>query len=1356
MKVSNKNQYNKGFLSICLTCISDCTNKNFKSMSRYFTRFILLAGMMMFTLVTYGQDISKKLSSSTQMFIDERDGNISFERDVTTEKALGLQRVGDAIVPNGRLGHDRIIAKPDTINGVAKISAFIRLNDNSDVSALEAMGVEIQCKFKNGLVTALIPVDKIEEVAGVESVKRVNVSTLMKPSTVNARAKTNVDDVLTCSTDAINSCLEKSYDGSGVLLGVIDTGIDFQHIAFKDKDGNYRYKGLYVYNGKKATEYTSGFSSATTDDSSGDHGTHTSSTAGGSSVIISGSNVTVTDDHASATYGGMAPGADLYLAGVNGLSNTYLANAFQKIVEYADENDMPVVVSNSWGGQYGPHDGTGEIADVVNQYFGSDYPNHICLFAASNDAGKSKDNEGGGYHVSGTASSSNPLGTILRSASYSNTDAGYYYYGIFANAWTRSASNTSMACKIYVLDSSTGEVKTSVTVTSEGQVSGLSSYYSGTLYVYFDYVDSDKKQILLYTSGLTSRSYSQTTKDGSTYYTSNYTLAVQFYPTSGSCELDVWGGSYGYFTNHLTTSGYTWTAGSDDMSVSDEATIANAISIGAYVSANTWTDYSGTSHDMSDTYTMGDIAYFSSYATADESPTGIAYPWITAPGARLAAAVNSNHTSSVDDYNYIDGDYKTDRVNASTTYPYAMMEGTSMATPTAAGIVALWLQAAKEQEKELTNEDVKELMASTAITDDFTTSGANASHFGKNGKIDALAGLSKILGDCNTPKITADPLNITLETFVGVEKDTTITVTGKMLSENIGISMKQDGSVFDYTPESSQILTDTSDGSASGEIVVKYTPTKVGTDEAIITLSSTGASDVQITVTGIATLEKHDPVMLDPDYNYVKVTEDAFTAEWTDETPVANISSYQLYVGTAPTTTVTKTTETKTGQEEMATAKLTNREMVYTPSDWTETNTSDNNNGIVLGTSSSSSGWSPGGGSSSYNVGSITTPKLDFSDVSDDYVTVTVTGRGYSGSGFGGFGSTTYTVSVQSGDNEAQTAEFTSTRSASTKTFQVPITKATGQTIKVSSTTSGQILVSEVVVSKNYSYDEEVETSTTVPGESIEGSPFELTPSEVMTSDESGSYEVTGLESAKKYEYYIVANYSDGTSATSNVQSVTTGVAQSVSSAGYATMYYGGYDLVVPSKSQELAKEDASAETTPKALTWTWTEGAAKLVANDPYVNPVAVPAGKAVVLKADAGKYIFYLQEVIDDSSVGTDYENILKGCDVATKVSNADSTYYVLTTKNGVIGFYYQKGVSDGSYANIRAHQAYLALPAGVELAAKAFFLDDDSTTGVGIIVADEDEEGDVYSLQGIRVTDKKLQPGVYIKNGKKFVVK
>jgi hypothetical protein len=813
---------------------------------------LLFALMMASSMLSFGQsDISNKLSISTKMFIDERDGAIEMKRNTDAEKRLGLEFVGKRKKANKNDG--RFYAAPDTINGKAYISCFIRMESTAGVKSLISKGVQIQCKFDNGLYTALVPVERIEEVAAVTGVKRVNVATLMRPLTNNARTATNVDDALTKSADAVALGLSSKYDGSGVVLGVIDTGIDFQHIAFKDADGNSRIKRAYVYNGSSAKEYTSiSSSSPTTDDSSEDHGTHTSSTAGGSSVIINGSSVTVTDDHANATYGGMAPGADLYLAGINGLSSTYLANAFQKICNYADGVDKPVVVSNSWGSQYGPHDGTGDFADITAQYFGDSHPNHICLFAASNDAGKSKDNEGGGYHIQGTASSSSPLGSILRSASYSNTDAGYYYYGIIANAWSRSTSTSSLACKILVLDSSTGAVKTSVTVTpstSGATVSGLSSYFSGTLYAYKDYVSSNKTQLMLYTSGLTSRSYSKTTKNGSTYYTSNYTLAVQFYPTSGSCTIDAWGGSYSYYTDYLTTSGYTWTDGSDNSSVSDEATDPNVIAIGAYVTKNSVTDYSGSSHDLSDTYTLGDIAYFSSYQEEGVGATGEMIPWISAPGATLASAVNHYHTSD----GYIDNayaDYGMYRVNSNTTYPYGTMEGTSMATPAAAGIVALWLQAAVEAGKELTVDDVKDIMKETAITDAYT-SGTNGSHFG-NGKIDALAGIQSILGSTagsvtTTPVITASATSLAFSGTVGETYTKTFTVTGTDLEGAISASISGSSN---YTVSPSSISA--SAAAKGATVTVTYAPTASGSTEATLTLTSSNAESVSIALSGTA------------------------------------------------------------------------------------------------------------------------------------------------------------------------------------------------------------------------------------------------------------------------------------------------------------------------------------------------------------------------------------------------------------------------------------------------------------------------------------------------------------------------
>ena len=223
-------------------------------------KLLLTFVLTTFTLVGFSQsDVDRKLSITTQMFLNELNGKIDLNPSTTSKGPLG-----NLTLDKNGPKPTRLIATPDTIDGKVYISSFLRLQDSNDVAELEALGVVIQTKFINGLVTALVPVEKIEEVAAISNVSRINVASLMRHYTDAARTSTNVDDLLTYSDDARAAGLSKGYDGTGVLLGVIDTGIDFNHIAFKDKNGNSRIKSAYVYNGSIEKEYSSGFPS--TDD----------------------------------------------------------------------------------------------------------------------------------------------------------------------------------------------------------------------------------------------------------------------------------------------------------------------------------------------------------------------------------------------------------------------------------------------------------------------------------------------------------------------------------------------------------------------------------------------------------------------------------------------------------------------------------------------------------------------------------------------------------------------------------------------------------------------------------------------------------------------------------------------------------------------------------------------------------------------------------------------------------------------------------------------------------------------------------------------------------------------------------
>ena len=679
-----------------------------KLLNRLF--FVFLVAFMATGMTVSAQSLeSSKLSLTTQMFLDEMQGQITFDAPVPD---------GMFMSPGQRPQDDwRPIARPEMIDGKAYIAAFVNVIDADAISRLEALGVKVQCKFKgNTLLTTMIPVDMIEAVAAIDGVTRVNVSPVMRDESAVSRQASNVDDVLTLSQDARDAGLLKRYDGKGVVLGVIDRGIDFHHVAFEDKNGNTRIKRAFVYAGGSGQEYST-LSDVTTDNVNIDHGTHTSAIAGGSSVVVNGSDVTVTDDHAQATYGGMAPGADLYLAGVGSLNATVICNAFQSMANYAAACNQPLVVSNSWSWIYGPHDGTSDFSDVIAEYFGDDHPNNICVFATGNDANKAGSPEAGGYYFSGLASSESPVGSIMCCNYRPEWGRGYRYYGYLADAWCRSASVEGVTCRVSVLDNATGEVLTSTTLTPTANrttVTGLGDYYSGTLYIYKNYVASDKVELMFFSSNLMSKSYDDELN-------SAYTLALEFYPTEGSAVIDVWGAASCYFSDYLTTDGHMWTNGTDDMSVGTLATDPNVIAVGSYVS-----------RAEAGSNSVGDISDFSSYAVEGAGPLGNMLPWITAPGQVVVSAVN----------HYVERDYTPTVDNPES--PYDEMSGTSMATPAVAGIIALWMQAATECGKMLSHSDVKDIMARTAICDSWVNYGPNASHFG-NGKIDALAGVKFIL-----------------------------------------------------------------------------------------------------------------------------------------------------------------------------------------------------------------------------------------------------------------------------------------------------------------------------------------------------------------------------------------------------------------------------------------------------------------------------------------------------------------------------------------------------------------------------------------------------------------------------------
>ena len=185
----------------------------------------------------------------------------------------------------------------------------------------------------------------------------------------------------------------------------------------------------------------------------------------------------------------------------------------------------------------------------------------------------------------------------------------------------------------------------------------------------------------------------------------------------------------------------------------------------------------------------------------------------------------------------------------------------------------------------------------------------------------------------------------------------------------------------------------------------------------------------------------------------------------------------------------------------------------------------------------------------------------------------------------------------------------------------------------------------------------------------------------------------------------------------------------------YATFYYGGFNLKVPAG--------------VTATTYSYANNA--LTTSKTYNEGDVIPAKTPVVLKANEGDYFFAGTTETGERPTATN----LHGSDVETWTNvEGMGKYYMLSlnaqSDPASIGFYW--GADGGGAFTSKAHKAYLALPASANVKGFAF---NDVTNGITAKTTTEQANAPVYSLTGLRMSGP-LPAGVYVRNGKKFIVK
>lgn len=608
-------------------------------------------------------------------------------------------------------------------SGEILVSAFIRNNDQLDEIQLDQIGVISGTIFSN-IRTIKLPPSSFPALSRINGVEYLQIDIPVAVSMDSARRATNTEMVHS-GTD-----LNRAYKGEGVIVGIVDYGFDYLHPTFFDHvNSNTRIKRVweqkkfgtpppaYGYGNELSDEFS--IVSAARDITTESHGSH----VGG---IAAGNGFTTTVGHEDR-YRGMAYESDLVFVSISpeqsqwftpGMSD--MVDAVNYIFDYADSESKPAVANISWGGVLGPKDGTALYAELMDSLTG---PGRIVCQSAGNNAGSNT-------HFRKEFSASDTIGkTYLTFPNSLPEDR------LWVDVWGEQGESFCIAFNLNTNCTNTADSTEFICVTDSTFTVDL-------------VLNNDTCRILVTMDDSEYNGKPRVTLD-ITNETPRY-LGISLKSNSGI--VDMWQGYVSVDNHHYRGSFIKWncadaSSGDDNFSISDMASSAAIIAVGAYNSKVRYQNVSGQNQTYPG-YILSDRANFSSIGPSIDGRTK---PDIVGPGLGIASAINSYET----DYDPGNGRYPTvvDRFYsniAGRDQSYAVSQGTSMSSPAVAGIVALLLEA----NPNLDPQTVIQILKETAIVDSFTGTVPNP-EWG-NGKIDAHAGIKKVLESVSINDLFAD------------------------------------------------------------------------------------------------------------------------------------------------------------------------------------------------------------------------------------------------------------------------------------------------------------------------------------------------------------------------------------------------------------------------------------------------------------------------------------------------------------------------------------------------------------------------------------------------------------------------
>jgi len=569
---------------------------------------------------------------------------------------------------------------------------------------LKQEGINVQSQFGD-IFTAIVPLSQIKNIIAQPAIIYIQQSKVV----------TLKNDYSVPEIRGPQARQQYNVSGKGVIIGIVDTGIDWRHEDFRLPNGRTRIKALLDFsdpgdvNGDEildgpdqygGTLYTeeeinnalNGLGSVAQTDLVG-HGTHAAGSAAGSGRATS-------NGVPANTFVGVAPEADLVMVkgtrqpGSQQLQDVDYLNGIDYINSIASALGKPCVINLSLGNSSGPHDGKDLSEQAIDNLLSTSTSVKAVVVSAGNDGDKP-------IHASGVFGAGiTTIETKIKLESFTPIANNLNDYVQF-DAWFKANFNFSVKI-ITPSGNNCGPVH-------NGQENGFDTP-DGAVYV-------------------------ANAKGGASQLNGDKQILIQFYdyfatkpPKAGEWKIIITGaaGRFDLWLSGASTKAQLVSNVDYTMLVGTPGTAFNAITVGSYITKKQWGDIDGNSLTIN-SLTVGDISDFSS---PGPSRDGRVKPEILAPGEMIAASFSSMASLSNEYSMFKSTSSQFPNAFICPDNKHALSHGTSFAAPHVTGAIALLL----ELDGNKTAQQIRQAIISSARSDNFTLDQNKCGY----GKVDAL------------------------------------------------------------------------------------------------------------------------------------------------------------------------------------------------------------------------------------------------------------------------------------------------------------------------------------------------------------------------------------------------------------------------------------------------------------------------------------------------------------------------------------------------------------------------------------------------------------------------------------------